>query len=173
MHDDKSLIKSLEEGIVEADLIINSLNNKAKFSKKLVNERKKMVEARSLLLKDLWTDEKLKYRKNSNIIPSYLELNTSKVISSETICSRIRHKLFESNGKMRRQSNDKYTKRENTQIHFTGIAKPEDRSPLADRGRLQNRSFVNDRFEYKSSTIKVMNNSIERQTSLKMQHLLS
>ena len=63
MHEDKSLIKNLEDGIIEADMIINSLSSKAKFSKKLVTERSKMIQARSMLLKDLWTDEKIKYHK--------------------------------------------------------------------------------------------------------------
>lgn len=168
MHDDKWLIKNLEEGIIEAEMIINSLNNKAKFSKKLVKERTKMVQARSMLLKDLWTDERIKYHRNTSIIPSYLEVNTSKVISSETICSRIKHKLFQSNGRMRGQSKDKYTKRETMFSQFNGIIQTKDRSPLPRRGRLDNKSFASEIVNSKVSNLKTINNSTELQRNLKM-----
>lgn len=53
MHEDKTLIKNLETSLIEADLILGNLGDKAKFSKKLESERRKMIKDRSLLLKDL------------------------------------------------------------------------------------------------------------------------
>lgn len=53
MHDDKTLIKDLEDSLVEADMILGSLVDKAKFSNKLEIERQRMINDRFLLLKDL------------------------------------------------------------------------------------------------------------------------
>ena len=111
-HDDNSLIKELEDSIVEADFVFSSLSDKARFSKKLESERSKMIQDRALLLNDLCVDERLKYIKKLNTLPSFIEVPHAKNGKVNNITSKIRHKLFKSNGKMRKRSPDLYTKKE-------------------------------------------------------------
>ena len=53
MHEDATLIKTLETSLAEADEICASLAEKARFSNKLETERQKMIRDRALLLNDL------------------------------------------------------------------------------------------------------------------------
>lgn len=53
MHEDATLIKTLEDSLSEADVISATLTDKARFSNKLETERQRMIQDRALLLKDL------------------------------------------------------------------------------------------------------------------------
>lgn len=112
IHDDKTLINDLEESLVEADMILGSLRDKAKFSSKLEKERQRMLKDRSVLLRDLCSHEKLKYKKQLGTLPSFIEIPYQNSKPMNNITSKIRHKLFKSNGQMRTQSTDHYTRRE-------------------------------------------------------------
>jgi hypothetical protein len=112
IHDDMNLIKDLEDSWAEADVISASLADKAKFSSKLETERQRMIQDRAKLLDDLWVGEKLKYKSKLNTLPSFIEIPHSKNQNVDNVTSKIRHKLFKSNGKMRKQSPDHYTRKE-------------------------------------------------------------
>ena len=128
MHEDKALIANLENSIVEADIILQSLNDKAKFSEKLEKERHKMIKDRSVLLKDLCTTESVKYRRKTSTLPSYLD---PKVISNpdgskfENITNKVKNKLFTCNNKLKHQSPESYKKRESIfkRIHGSSTAR--------------------------------------------------
>lgn len=113
LHEDKALITKLENSLIEADIIIDSLNDKAKFSLKLEQERKKMLNDRSALLNDLITSESVKYRKKTKTLPSFLDpqiINNRDGSKFENITTKIKSKLFKSNGIMKSQSPEKYSK---------------------------------------------------------------
>lgn len=111
-HDDSTLIKDLESSIAEAETIEASLLDKVRFSRKLESERRRMIQDRVLLLKDLCSEERIKYKRKLNTLPSFIEVPHQKGKKVDNIISRIRHKMFKSNGKMRKRSPDLYTRRE-------------------------------------------------------------
>ncbi|CAI2363094.1 unnamed protein product [Moneuplotes crassus] len=111
MHDDNNLIHELKTSLEEGDTILASLKDKAKYSNIMEQERSRMINDRALLLKDLCTHEKLKYKKKLNTLPAFIEIPADKGKPMESVTSKIRHKLFTSNGKMRKKSTDHYTKR--------------------------------------------------------------
>ena len=76
--------------------------------------------------------------------------------------------MFQSNGRMRGQSKDKYTKRETMFSQFNGVVQTKDRSPLPRRGRLDNKSFASEIVNSRVNNLKTINNSIELQRNLKM-----
>ena len=147
MHDDKTLIKELEDSLIEGDMILASLQHKAKFSNKLEKERQRMIEDRSKLLKDLCSDEKLKYHKKLNTLPSFLEIPHEKNNVVDNIASKIRHKLFKSNGQMRKQSPDHYTRREShAQQEFRLKTSRNLQDPYTDRRNAKKSSNSTDAF---------------------------
>lgn len=151
MHDDKTLIKELEDSLIEGDVILASLQHKAKFSKKLEEERRRMLEDRSKLLKDLCSDEKLKYHKKLNTLPSFIEIPHEKNNVVDNIASKIRHKLFKGNGQMRKQSPDNYTRREShVQQEFRIQTSRNLQNPYTDKQNKKKSSNSTDAF-YRNS----------------------
>jgi hypothetical protein len=71
-----------------------------------------MIQDRAKLLDDLCVGEKLKYKSKLNTLPSFIEIPHNKSQNHDNVTSKIRHKLFKSNGLMRKQSPDHYTRRE-------------------------------------------------------------
>jgi hypothetical protein len=71
-----------------------------------------MIQDRAKLLDDLCVGEKLKYKSKLNTLPSFIEIPHDKSQYLDNVTSKIRHKLFKSNGLMRKQSPDHYTRRE-------------------------------------------------------------
>lgn len=71
-----------------------------------------MIQDRAKLLDDLCVGEKLKYKSKLNTLPSFIEIPHDKRQNYDNVTSKIRHKLFKSNGLMRKQSPDHYTRRE-------------------------------------------------------------
>ena len=78
MHDDNNLISDLQTSLGEGDTILASLKDKAKYSHTLEKERKRMISDRAVLLKDLCTHEKLKYKKSLKTLPAFIEIPQQK-----------------------------------------------------------------------------------------------
>ncbi|CAI2362764.1 unnamed protein product [Moneuplotes crassus] len=150
MHDDKNLIHQLQTSIEEGDNIFASLKDKAKYSKTLERERNMMMTDRALLLKDLCTHEKLKYKKNLKTLPAFIEVPHDKGKPLQSVTSRIRHKLFSHAGKMRKKSPDLYTKRHShvkQQMRLSAEKKNRlssmTRPSIGRSAKKPNRSFLN------------------------------
>lgn len=149
LHEDKTLMSNLENSIMEADVILDSLSSKAKFSKKLESERRKMIKDRSVLLKDLCVSENVKYRKKTSTLPSYLDpdiITNPDGSKFENISTKVKGKLFNANGKLKHQSPESYKKR-NREFVTGGLYSVRNKSPQMSRQSLASVSV--DRFDKK------------------------
>lgn len=111
-HDDAKLISDLNTSLKEGDTILASLKDKAMFSHRLEKERAKMITDRASLLSDLCSQEKLTYKKNLKTLPPFIEVPHQKGKPLDSVTSKIRHKIFKDNGKMRKRSPEIYSRRE-------------------------------------------------------------
>jgi hypothetical protein len=143
LHDDKTLIGDLENSIVEADVILQSLSDKARFSNKLEGERRRMIQDRSTLLRDLCDSENVKYRKKTSTLPSYLDpqiIQNPDGSKFENIASKIKGKLFSANGKLKHQSPESYKKRNLAINRASGVNTARNKSQKSFRQSMVNSS---------------------------------